>query len=144
MGICQVEGIFPSTLNSLLCLIFKIAMFVPVVVQSMSCPTLCDPETATCQTSLSFIISLSFLTLMSIESMMPSSNIILCCPLLLLPWILPSIWVFSNEFILHIRWPKYWNFSFSISCSNEYSGLISFRIDWFDILAVQRTLKSLL
>ena len=81
---------------------------------------------------------------MSIESVMPSSHLILCCPLPLLPPILPSIRVFSNESTLHIRWPKYWSFSFSISPSNEYLGLISFRIDWLDLLAVQWTLKSLL
>jgi len=81
---------------------------------------------------------------MSIESVMPSNHLILCCPLLLLPSIFPSIRVFSNESVLHSRWPKYWNFSFSLSPSNEYSGLISFRIDWFDLLAVQGTLKSLL
>ena len=81
---------------------------------------------------------------MSIESVMPSSHLILCCPLLLPPSIFPSIRVFSNESILHIRWPKYWSFSFNISPSNEYSGLISFRMDWLDLLAVQGTLKSLL
>ena len=86
----------------------------------------------------------SLLKLMSIESVMPSNHPILCCPLLLLPSIFPSIRVFSNESVLHIRWPKYWNFSFSISPSNEYSGLTSFRMGWFDILTVQRTLKSLL
>ena len=81
---------------------------------------------------------------MPIGSVMPSNHLILCCPLLLLPSIFLSIRVFSNELALHIRWPKYWNFSFSISPSNEYSGLISFTIDWFDLLAVQGTLKSLL
>ena len=81
---------------------------------------------------------------MSIDSVMPFNHLILCCPLLLLPSIFPSIRVFSNKSVLHIRWPKYWSFSFSISSSNEYSGLISFRIDWFDLLAVQGTLKSLL
>ena len=81
---------------------------------------------------------------MSIESVMPSSHLILCCPLLLLPSIFPSIRVFSNESVLHIGWPKYWSFSFNISPSNEYSGLISFRMDWQDLLAVQETLKSLL
>ena len=86
----------------------------------------------------------SLLKCMSIESMMPSSHLFLCCPLLLLPAIFPSIRVFSNELALRIRWPKYWNFSFSISPSNEYSELISFRIDWFDLPAVQGTLKSLL
>ena len=88
--------------------------------------------------------SQSLLKLMSTESMMPSSHLIFCHPLLLLPSINPSIRVFSNESVLHIRWPKYWNFSFSISPSNEYSGLISFRIDWLDLLAVQGTLKRIL
>ena len=82
--------------------------------------------------------------LMFITSVMPSNHLILCCPLLLLPSIFPSIRVFSNELVLRIRWPKYWSFSFSISPSNEYSGLISFRMDWLDLLAVQETLKSLL
>ena len=94
--------------------------------------------------SLSFTISQSLLKLMLIESVMPPNHLILCHPLFLLPSILPSIRVFSNELALHIRWPKYWSFSFSISLSNEYSGLISFRIDWVDLLAVQGTLKSLL
>ena len=102
------------------------------------------PWTAACQASLSFTISWSLLKLMSIESVMPSNRLILCCPLLLLPSIFPSIRVFSSESALHIRWPKYWSFSFSISPSNEYSELISFRIDWFDRLAVHGTLKSLL
>jgi len=82
--------------------------------------------------------------LLSIESVMPSNHLILCCPLLLLPSVFPSIRIFSNESVLCIRWPKYWSFNFSISPSNEYSGLISFRMDWFDLLAVQGTLKSLL
>ena len=86
----------------------------------------------------------SLLKLMSIESVMLSNHLILCCPLLLLPSIFPSIRVFSNELALHIRWPKYWSFSFSISPSHEYSGLIFFRMDWLDLLAVQGTLKSLL
>jgi len=102
------------------------------------------PWTAACQASLSFTISQSLLKLMSIESVIPSNNIILCHPLLLLPSVFPSIRVFSNELALHIRWPKYWSFRFSISPSSEYSGFISFRIDWFDLLAVQGTLKSLL
>ena len=85
-----------------------------------------------------------FTHLMSIESVMPSNHLILCCPILLLPSIFPSIRVFSNESVLRIRWPKYWSFSFSISPSNEHPGLISFRIDWLDLLAVQGTLKSLL
>ena len=101
------------------------------------------PWTAACQASLSFI-SWSLLKLMSIESVMPSNHLILCHPLLLLPSVFPSIRVFSNESGLHIRWPKYWSFCFSISPSSEYSGMISFRIDWFDLLAVQGTLKSLL
>ena len=99
--------------------------------------------TAAHQASLSITNSQS-LPNMSIESMMPSNHLILCHPLLLLPSIFPSIRVFPNESVLHIRWPKYWSFSFSISPSHEYSGLISFRIDWFDLLTVQGTLKSLL
>ena len=101
------------------------------------------PWTATCQASLSFTISWSLLKLMSIESVMPTNHLVLCCPLPL-PSIFPSIRVFSNESVLHIKWPKDWTFSFSISPSNEYSGLISFRMDWLDLLAVQGTLKSLL
>ena len=102
------------------------------------------PWTAAHQASLSITNSQSLLKLMSIESVMPSNHLILCCPLLLLPSIFPSIRVFSDESVLHIRWPRYWSFSFSISPSHEYSGLISFRIDWFDLLAVQGTLKSVL
>ena len=100
--------------------------------------------TAARQVPLSFTISQSVLKPMSTESMMPSNHLILCPPLLLLPSIFPSIRVFSNEWTLRIRWPKYWSFSFSIRPSNEHSGLISFRKDWFDLLAVQGTLKSLL
>ena len=102
------------------------------------------PWTAACQASLFITNSQGLLKLMSIESVMPSNHLILCCPLLLLPSIFPSIRVFSNESALCIRWPKYWSFNFSISPSNEYSGLISFRIDWFDHFAIQGTLKSLL
>ena len=102
------------------------------------------PWTAALQASLSITNSQSLPKLMSIESVMPSSHLILCCPLFLPPSIFPSIRVFSNESALHIRWPKYWSFSFNISPSNECSGLISFRTDWFDLLAVQGTLKSLL
>ena len=102
------------------------------------------PWTAACQASLSITNSQSLPKLMSIESVMPSNHLILCHPLLLLPSIFPSIRVFSNESALHIRWPKYWSFSFSISPSNEHPGLISFRMDWLDLLAVQGTLKSLL
>ena len=111
---------------------------------AQSCPTLCDPMNHSCQASLSITNSWSSLKLMSIESVMPSSHLILCHPLLLLPSIFPNIRVFSNESVLRIRWPKYWNFNFSISPSSEYSGLISFRMVWFDLLAVQGTLKSLL
>ena len=95
------------------------------------------PWTAACQSSLSFTIFQSLFKSISIESVMPSSDPILCCLLVLLPLIFPSIKVFSNELALRIRWPKYWSFSFSTSPSSEYSGLISFRIDWFDLLAVQ-------
>ena len=101
------------------------------------------PWTAAHQVSLSITNSQSLLKFMSIESVMPSNHLTLCYPLLLLPSIFPSIRVFSNESVLHIRWPKYRSFSFSISPSNEYSGLISFRIDWFDSLTIQWTLKSL-
>ena len=111
---------------------------------AQSCPTLGTPWTAARQASLSITNSQSLLQLMSIELVMSSNHLILCRPLLLLPSIFPSISVFSNESGLHIRWPKYWSFSFSISSSNEYSGLISFRMDWLDLLAVQGTLKSLL
>ena len=114
-------------------------------VQSLSCVQLfVTPSTVARQVSQSITNSQSLLKLMSIESMMPSNHLISYYPLLFLPSIFPSIRVFSNESILHIRWPKYWSFSFSISPSNEYSGLISFRVDWFDLLAVQGTLKSLL
>ena len=114
-------------------------------VQSLShVRLLATPWTAACQASLSITNSRSLLKLMSIKSVMPSNYLILCCPLLLLPSIFPSIRVFSNESVLHIRWPKYWSFSFSISPSSEYSGLISIRMDWLDLLAVQGTLKSLL
>ena len=106
--------------------------------------TLCDPMDAACQASLSITISLSLLKLKSTESVMPSNHLILFCPLLLPPSILPSIRVFSDKSVLHIRWPKYWTFSFRISPSNEYSGLISFRIDCLDLFVVQGTLKSLL
>ena len=113
-----------------------------VVVQSLSHVQLfVTPYTAACQAFLSVTNFRSLLKLMSIESVMPS-HFILCRPLLL-PSVFPSIRVFSKESVLHIRWPKYWSFSFSISPSNEYSGLISFNIDWFDIFAVQGTLKNL-
>ena len=100
--------------------------------------------TAAYEVPLFFTISQNLLKFMSIQSVIPSNHLILCCPLLLLPSVFPSIRVFSNESVLHIRWPKDWSFSFSISPFNEYSRLISFKIDWFDLLAVQGTLKSLL
>ena len=114
-------------------------------VQSLSRVQLfATPWTAACQASLSITNSWSLLKLMSVVLVMPSNHLILCHPLLLLPSIFPSIRVFSNESVHHIRWPMYWSFSFCISPSSEYSGLISFRIDWLDLLAVQGTLKSLL
>ena len=114
-------------------------------VQSLSCVQLfVTLWTAARQSSLSITNSQSLLKLTSIESVMPFNHLILCHPLLLLPSIFPSIRVFSNESILHTRWPKYWSFSFDISPSNEHPGLISFRMDWLDLLAVQGTLKSLL
>ena len=117
-------------------------MLIIVFVQSLSSVWLfVTPLTAACQASLSSI-SQGLLKLMSIESVMPFNHLILCCPFLLFPSLFPSIRVFSNESSLRLRWPKYW--SFSISPSNDYSGLISFRIDWFYLLAVQGTLKSLL
>ena len=123
------------------CTVLKILLSLSV--QSLSRVQLfAIPWTATCLASLSITNSRSLLKLMSIESVMPFNRLILCCPLLLLPSIFPSIRVFSSESVLHIRWPNYWSFSFNISPSNEYSGLISFRIDWLDLLAVQRTLKS--
>ena len=115
------------------------------LVQSLSPVQLfVTPLTSACQASLSITNFQSLPKVMSIELVMPSNHLILCCPLLLLPSIFPSIRLFSNESAFHIRWPKYWNFSFSISPSNEYLGLISFRMDWLDLLAVQGTLKSLL
>ena len=114
-------------------------------VQSLSHNQLCVTTwTAACQASLSITNSGSLLKLMSIESVMPSNHLILCPPLLLLPSIFPSIRVFSNESTLHISWPKYWHFTLNISPSNEHPGMISFRMDWLDLLAVQGTLKSLL
>ena len=125
-------------------IIFFFQIFFPHInsIHLLTCDRLfVTPWTATCQASLSITNSWSLLKLMFIELMMPSSHLFLCRPLLLLPSILPSIRVFSN--VLHIRWPKCWNFSFSISPSNEYSRLISFRMDWLDLLVVQGTLKSL-
>ena len=130
-----------------ICLIVLLLIFFTlyIVVQFLSCVWLFEtPWTATHKASLFFTISWSLLKLMSIVSMMPSNHLILCCPLLLLHSIFPSIRIFSNESASCIRWPKYWSFSFSISPSNEYLGLISFGTKWFDLLAVQGTLKSLL
>ena len=115
-----------------------------VVVQSLSRIQLCDPTDCSTPGLPAFTISQSLLRLLSIESVVPSNCLILCRPLLLLPSIFPSIRVFSNELALHIRWPKDWSFSFSISPSSEYSGLVSFRMDCLDLLAFQGTLKSLL
>ena len=126
--------IFPTTMR-----------IVSVVVQSSSCVRLFATSwTAAQQAPLSSSISWSSLKFMSIESVMLSNHLILCCPLLLLPSVFLRIRVFSKESVLRMGWPKYWSFSFSISPANEYSGLISFRMDWFDRLAVQGTLKSLL
>ena len=135
---CVGQGFFTtSTTWGALCKQFS-------SVQSLSRVWLsATPWTAARQDSLSIANSRSSLKLMSIESVMPSNHLILCCPLFLLPSI-PSIRVFSNESTLHVRWSEYWSFSFNISPSNEYSGLISFRMDWLDLLVVQGTLKSLL
>ena len=109
---------------------------------TQSCLTLCDPMNCSTEASLSITNSWSLLRLICIESVTPSNHLILCCSIFLLPSFFPNIRVFSNESVFHIRWPNYWSFSFSISPSNDYSGLISFRIDWLDLLAVQGTLKS--
>ena len=123
----------------------KSAIFIVVVIQSLSHIQLfMTPWTAARQVSVFITNSWNLLKLMSIESVMPSNHLILCCPLLLPSSIFPIIRVFSNESALRIRWPKYWSFSFSISPSNEHPGLISFRMDWLDLLAVQGTVKSLL
>ena len=124
-----------------LCIYRSSVQFISV---AQSCTTLCDPMNRSTPGLLSITISRSIFRLVSIESVMPSSHLILCRPLLLLPLIPPSIKVFSNESTIHMRWPKYWSFSFSIIPSKEISGLISFRMDWLDLLAVQGTLKSLL
>ena len=129
-------------INMFLCIYVYIYNYVLYFSVAQSCPTLCDPVDCKHQASLSFTISQGLLRLMSIESVMPSNHHHpLSSPS---PSIFPSIGVFSNESVLHIGWPKVWSFSFSINPSNEYSGLISFRIDWFDLFAVQGTLKSLL
>ena len=139
------EGPTRALIPTIRPLILRLA-FYPVQFSSVtqSCPTFVTPWTAARQAPLSFTNSWRLLKLMSIELVMPSNHLILCHPLLLLPSIFPSIRVFSNESVLCIRWPKYWSFSFSISASNEYSGLNSFRLDWFDLLAVQGTLRMLI
>ena len=111
---------------------------------AQSCTTFCDPWIAALQASLSITSSQSLLKLMSIESVMPSNHLILCHPLLLLPPVPPSIRVFSNESALHMRWPKYWSYRFNISPSNEHPRMISFRMNWLDLLAIQGTLRSFL
>ena len=133
-GCCQNSGPAPG----------RAKVFMSYCSVTKLCLTLCDPRTASRQASLFFTIWLSLIKLMSIELVMLLNHLILCRPLLLLPSIFPSIRVFSNELDPRIRWPKCWSFSFSISPSNEYSGLISFRMDWLDLLAVQETFKSLL
>ena len=141
---------FYNTVNShwlsVLHMVIQASVFSSVQYSSVAqlCPTLCDPMDCSTQASLSITNSWSLLKLMFIESVMPSNHLVLCRPLLLLPSIFPSIRVFSTESALRMRWPKYWSFSFSISPSNEHPGLISFRMDWLDLLAVQGTLKSLL
>ena len=129
-----------------LCGLYQIIMFVSVQFSSVaqSCPTICDPMNHSTPGLPVHHQLLEPPKRMSIESVMPSNHLILCRPLLLLPSIFPSIGVFSNESALRIRWSKYWSFSFNISPSNEYSRLISFRMDWLDLLAVQGTLKNLL
>ena len=124
--------------------LWTILLFVVVIQLQSHFQLFAIPKTAAHLAPMSSTISWSLLKLMSIESVMLSNHLILCRPLLLLPSIFPSIRVFSNESALHIRWPKYWSFSFSISPSNEHPGLTSFRMDWLDLLAVQGTLKSLL
>ena len=124
---------------SVICWLLSSVQFSSV---TQSCLTVCDPMTAARQASLSITNSQSLPKPKSIQLAMPSNHLILCCPLLLLPAIFPSIRVFSNEPALRIRWPKYWSFSFSSSPSSGHSGLISFRIDWFDLLAVKGTLKN--
>ena len=139
----SVPGILQERVLEWLAISFSIQMFQLSLV-TQSCLTLRDPMNYNTPGSLSITNSRSLLKLMYIKLVMPSSHLILCCPLLLLPPILPSIMVFSNESTLHVRWPKYWSFSFNISPSNEHPGLISSRMDWLDLVAVQGTLKSLL
>ena len=145
----RLPGLSRALLHAWHCLSHTLNLFLSpvsllhsVVVQSLSCVQLfATPWTAACQVSLSFTISQGLLTLMSIELVMSSNCLILCRPLLLLPSVFPSIRVFSSELALLITWVKYWSISFNISLSNEYSGLISFRMDWCDLLAVQGAFK---
>ena len=123
---------------------YSTSLFIQFSLVAQSCPTLCNPMDCSTPGFCVITNSQSLLKLMSIALVMSSNHLILCHPLLLLPSIFPRIRVFSNESVLHIRWPKYWSFSFSINLSNEYSGLISFRMDWLTLLKVQGTLKSLL
>ena len=132
-----------SEVRTLLCRLFPLTLFSSVQFSHSVVSTLCDPWIAARQASLSITNSWSLLRLTSVKWVMPSSHLILCRPLLLPP-IPPSIRVFANESTLRMRWPKYWSFSFSITPSEEHPGLISFRMDWLDLLAVQGTLKSLL
>ena len=145
-----LQRIWPLVTNTFLHMYTVCVMYFALLIPqfssvTQSCLTLCDSMGCSNQPSLSITNSLSLLKLVAIESVMPSNHLILCPSLLLPPSIFPSIRVFfSNELGLCIRWPKYWSFTFNVSPSNEYSGLISFRIDWLDLLAVQETLKSLL
>ena len=139
----SVHGIFQARVLEWGATAFSIPYgSVPFSSVTQSCPTLCDPMNAAFRVSLPITNSRSLLKLMSIESVKPSSHLILCRPLLLLPSIFPNIRVFSSESTLRMTWPKYWSFSFNISPSNEHPGLISFRMDWVDLLAVQGTFKS--
>ena len=138
LKIMSIESVMPSNLLILCCPLHLLPSIFP------SISSVSSVQSAVCQASLSITNSWSLLKLMSIKSVMPSNLLILYCHLPLLPSVFPSIKVFSKETVLHIRWPNSGNFSFSISLSNEYSGLISFRIDWLDLLAVQGTFKSLI
>ena len=138
---CIINHISPPDVSSQFYSHYRMNQFSSV---SQSCPIPCDPMDCSMPGLPVHHQILEFTQIMSIEFVMPSNHLILCCPLLLPPSVFPSIRVFSNESVLCIRWPKYWSFSFNISPSNEYSGLISFRMDWLDLLAVQGTLKSLL
>ena len=143
IGSVEFQALEPQGSPHYTVLRWYLTLFLFTLVQSLSpVQHFVTPWTAACQASLSITNCRSLLKLMSIESVMPSNHLILCHPLLLPLSIFPSIRVFSNESALRIRWPKYWSFSFSISPSNEYAGLISFQMDWLDLLAVQGTLKT--